>query len=524
MCVVVTRSTSSIFSPGLILQGRYRLDEPVAAGGMAEIWRGQDMVLQRQVAMKLLHPHLASDPQVAERFKREAVAAARLSHPHVVPTFDAGTDRGVSYIVLGLVSGPTLADLMAEGKLGPQQAAEIARQVADALEHAHRQGLIHRDIKPANVLMVDGGRRVMVADFGIAKAVAETASESLTMPGLIVGTPGYVAPEQMNGSSVDARSDIYALGVMLHEMVCGHTDSVSPTVTLPVDAAGDAPQVCQEIPAPISEVVARAIARDPNARYATAGEMRDDLIRCEVQMRSAMGEYGARLRTTAPPAPLPQGQIKVAEPQTTGLSPDAPFGGKWNPVPAQKAARRRHWLTAIVLAVLVAAAIALGLGFKHLTHQQPSGIAANVNQNSALALSGASSFDPLGDNTENDSQAINITDGNPETTWSTSTYSNSHFGNLKDGVGVIVHLSQPSQIKSLQVASPSTGWSATIYAADSSPTSLNGWGPPVGAQNGISPGTTTFQLTNAHGSNVLIWITDLGGDNKVTISDVVVKG
>ncbi len=211
-------TSAGVVEAGRLLAGRYRLEELVASGGMAQVWRGTDEILRRQVAVKLLHPHLAADGSFVTRFRQEAVAAARLAHPGIVAIYDTCSEAGTEAIVMELVPGRTLRERIDDqAPIDPWQAAGLAAQVAEALDAAHRAGLVHRDIKPANVLLAGDGR-VKVADFGIAKA-AEGAD--LTQPGLMVGTAKYVAPEQVEGKAVDPRTDIYSLGVVLYEMLCG---------------------------------------------------------------------------------------------------------------------------------------------------------------------------------------------------------------------------------------------------------------------------------------------------------------
>jgi tRNA A-37 threonylcarbamoyl transferase component Bud32 len=225
---------SSPLAADSLLGNRYRIVRPVANGGMAAVWEGHDEVLARAVAVKVLHPHLAVDQVFQERFRREAIAAARLSHPNVVATFDAGTAaNGTAYIVMELVRGTTLREFMAgRGRLAPELAIGIAIQIADALRHAHAAGLVHRDIKPANVLLwqSDSGTipQVKVTDFGIAKA-AEGMGLDLTGTGMVLGTPKYLSPEQVEGREPDARADLYALGVVLFEMLTGDPPFAGPT-------------------------------------------------------------------------------------------------------------------------------------------------------------------------------------------------------------------------------------------------------------------------------------------------------
>ena len=195
--------------------GRYRLVRYIAKGGMAEVWEGYDAVLSRPVAVKILFEHLASDKMVLERFRREAITAARLGHPGVIATYDTGVDHGTAWIVMELVRGRTLRHLMTErGPLDPILAVRLAGQITDALAHAHKAGLVHRDVKPANVLLCDDEGpvpRAKVTDFGIAKAT-ESLGLDLTKTGIVLGTPKYLSPEQVEGIEPDARADLYSLG------------------------------------------------------------------------------------------------------------------------------------------------------------------------------------------------------------------------------------------------------------------------------------------------------------------------
>ena len=219
---------------GRILDGRYQLGSLLGAGGMARVYVATDRVLERQVAVKVLSPSDAQDPLFVERFRREARAAARLNHPNIVAVFDSGSDADQPYLVMEYVPGQSLAQLLhRQGRLVPRQAVELAIQVCAALAAAHAQGLVHRDIKPANVLISPDGQ-VKVTDFGIVKASAAT---TLTGTGTVLGTPAYLSPEQAQGHPVDARSDLYGLGCVLYELVCGSPPFGSGTDRSPVAIA-----------------------------------------------------------------------------------------------------------------------------------------------------------------------------------------------------------------------------------------------------------------------------------------------
>ncbi|MGZ7018613.1 MAG: serine/threonine-protein kinase, partial [Acidimicrobiia bacterium] len=206
--------------PGRVLGGRYRLEREIARGGMGTVWDADDPLLARHVAVKTLDVAIGMDETIRARFRREAVTAAAVTHPNIVATYDTGEDDGVAYIVMELVHGITLRQLIdRDGALPVAQAADITYQVADALSVAHARGLVHRDVKPGNVLVQPDGR-VKVTDFGIAKA-ADSGGEELTRTGMVVGTARYLAPEQVDGRDVDERVDLYSLGLVLYEMLCG---------------------------------------------------------------------------------------------------------------------------------------------------------------------------------------------------------------------------------------------------------------------------------------------------------------
>ncbi len=281
-----------------VLAGRYRLRRLIAKGGMAEVWEAVDDILGRPVAVKVLHSHLADDESFRERFRREAIAAARLAHPNVVATFDTGTDEGITFIVMELVEGATLRQILNEtGPMAPARIVHVGAQVADALHYAHRAGVVHRDVKPANILVCPDGR-VKVADFGIAKAVEESEpdrpspSEALTGTGSIIGTAQYLAPEQVDGRAVDGRTDVYALGVVLYEMVCGRPPFTGETdmavalkhiTTNPVAPGA----VRAGVPRALEEIVLRAMAKAPEHRYQSADELRLALLSIDLRAGEA---------------------------------------------------------------------------------------------------------------------------------------------------------------------------------------------------------------------------------------------
>src|SRR5580698_7857326 len=265
-----------------VLSGRYELSHLVARGGMAEVYRAHDRLLDRPVALKVLFPELSVDRSFVERFRREAQAAANLSHPHIVPVFDWGEDNGTYFIVMEFIDGRPLSSILrTAGPLHPDRAAEIGADVALALDYAHRHGVIHRDIKPGNVLITDEGQ-VKVTDFGIARAV--NTDESLTQTGAVMGTATYFSPEQAEGLGVDARSDIYSLGVVLYEMVAGRPpflgDSPVSVASKHVREQAPAPrQFNPSIPQDLEAIILKCMTKSPEFRYQTSMELRNDLLR-----------------------------------------------------------------------------------------------------------------------------------------------------------------------------------------------------------------------------------------------------
>src|SRR3974390_323308 len=247
-----------------VLSGRYELSHLVARGGMAEVYRAHDRMLDRPVALKILFPELSVDRSFVERFRREAQAAANLSHQNIVPVFDWGEDGGTYFIVMEFVDGRPLSSILrTAGPLHPDRIADIGADVAAALAYAHRHGVIHRDVKPGNVLITDEGA-VKVTDFGIARAV--NTEESLTQTGAVMGTDTYLPPEQAEGIGVDSRSDIYSLGVVLYEMMAGRPPFLGePPVAVASKHVRDQPPALSElaptVPADLEAVVMKAMAK-----------------------------------------------------------------------------------------------------------------------------------------------------------------------------------------------------------------------------------------------------------------------
>lgn len=262
---------------------RYEVIERVGLGGMAEVYRARDELLGREVAVKVLNDKLSGDKSFVERFRREAQAAANLSHPNIVSLYDYGSDEGANFIVMELIDGRGLERIIAdEGPLLPERAAEMASDVARALERAHATGLVHRDIKPSNIMITSYGQ-TKVTDFGIARAVGDS-DQTMTQTGMVIGTASYLSPEQAQGNPVDARSDVYALGCVLYEMLTGEPPFKGDTpLSIAYKHVREDPttpsSVNPDVPAGLDAIVMKALAKNADNRYQTAREMQEDLQR-----------------------------------------------------------------------------------------------------------------------------------------------------------------------------------------------------------------------------------------------------
>jgi serine/threonine-protein kinase len=335
---------------GRVLGGRYELGRLLGRGGMAEVYEGLDRVLERPVAVKILGGWLAGDATYVERFRREALAAARLSHPELVAVYDAGSDEELHYLVMELVPGETLADvLVREGRLEPVRATAIARAVARALAVAHAAGIVHRDVKPANVMLAPDGR-TKLTDLGIARTLD---GEDLTRTTSILGSPNYLSPEQARGERVDARSDLYSLGCVLYEMLAGRPpfDAETPVAVAYKHVHEDPPppsSFAPGVPAGLDDVTLRAMAKDPDRRFQTAEELGAALDEGTVRLAAA----GAG---SAPTAPIPVGGTTALLPE---VEPTRALARR-----SERPRRRRNLFpvlaAAIALAMLGALAVAL---------------------------------------------------------------------------------------------------------------------------------------------------------------------
>ena len=347
---------------GRLLDGRYRVESRIARGGMGTVYRALDVRLDRLVAVKVMHQLYADDEEFVARFIREAKSAARLSHPNVVAVFDQGEDDGHVFLAMEYVPGRTLRDLLRErGRLRPQEALAILQPVLAALGAAHQAGLVHRDVKPENVLLSDDGR-VKVADFGLARAVASRTATSATT---LIGTVAYLAPEQVTRGVADARSDVYATGVMAFEMLTGRPpyDGETPISVAYRHAHEDVPApstMVDGIPADVDELVRRATDRDPDHRPADAAAFLSAVVRVRRGLPALEADAGAATSLT------PRlNQTLVVELPEAGAEPARGRGGDRGDHAEPPAAnvvddarprrRRRRGLIALLLVLLLAA-------------------------------------------------------------------------------------------------------------------------------------------------------------------------
>ncbi|MEV4753897.1 Stk1 family PASTA domain-containing Ser/Thr kinase [Micromonospora sp. NPDC049559] len=361
-----------------LLGGRYQVGELLGYGGMAEVHRGRDLRLGRDVAIKMLRTDLARDATFQMRFRREAQNAASLNHPAIVAVYDTGeeiapTGETLPFIVMEFVNGRTLKEVLAaEGRLMPRRALEITADICAALEFSHRHGIIHRDIKPGNVMLTLTGQ-VKVMDFGIARALASGAT-TMTQTSAVIGTAQYLSPEQARGEAVDARSDVYAAGCVIFELLCGHPPFVgdSPVSVAYQHVREDPPtpsDINPDVTPAIDSIVLKALSKNPLNRYQSAAEMRADLLRAAAG-RPVMATPVLRQDETVA---MPQNIARGGMPAGGGM------GAGTRPMPSRPGDSRRRrgsaWLLATLSGLGVLAVVALVAALLSQQNQKPDDIA-----------------------------------------------------------------------------------------------------------------------------------------------------
>ena len=488
---------------GTTLNGRYRLEARIGAGGMSTVYRALDETLERQVAVKLMNREVATDSDQLERFRREARWVAQLSHPHIVGVIDAGEDEGRPYIVFEYIEGETLKERIRRmGRLPIAEAVAYAIEIARALGAAHSRNIVHRDVKPQNVLIDEEGS-AKVTDFGIARTLDE---EGLTADGRVLGTTDYVSPEQALGQAVTGQSDLYSLGVVLYEMLVGEVpfkgeSQVAVAMKHVREELPDVQAMRPEVSAALAAVVDNATAKHLEDRYADDAELIADLgdvLAIETaRAGSATGEVTTVLRT------LPAGKQRRV-----------PFGV-------------RHRVLALLGALLVVAAVGGGGAWLATrAHRGTGKLAVSAPERSltqiSLCSTCAQGFNPLGSPTDEHLDAALAIDNQPNTLWHTQIYYDHKLDKL--GTGIYVDAKPGTTASVLQVITPTTGFTVTIYAR-STPPPLR-WPDPgwtqVSAPVTIAATKQEIQLTsgNTPYRYYLMWITDLGGRTTLAIGEI----
>jgi eukaryotic-like serine/threonine-protein kinase len=493
---------------GTSLSGRYRLDQQIGTGGMSTVYRAFDTVLERQVAVKLMHRDMAGHVDQLERFRREARAVAQLNHPHIVQVIDAGEDENMPYIVFEYVEGETLKDRIRRfGRLPIPEAIAYAIEIAWALGAAHDRGIVHRDVKPQNVLVDEEGS-AKVTDFGIARTLDQ---EGLTADGRVLGTTDYVSPEQALGHAVTGQSDLYSLGVVLYEMLTGDVpfhgeNQVAVAMKHVREELPDLQYRRPEVSSALAAVLDRMTAKDLATRYDTTHELMADLEEVFAVESSRAG-------------------------QTTGEATQV-LRALPGPARSRLPLRMRTSMRAVVAVLLLAAAATVAvLVLAADRAERGTGAAPETPRSSApgitqvsLAQDAASDFDPIGGDGEHPEDADFVVDRDPGTSWATETYST---GDLqKEGVGIYVDAGTDSgggiRGRRLDVRTSTPGFTAAVYGAvDGAPPDLDGWtqiAPPreIGSREQIE-----LDVAGRDHRHYLLWITALAPDeNKVEIREL----
>jgi eukaryotic-like serine/threonine-protein kinase len=459
---------------GEVVAGRYELEELVGAGGMSSVFKARDTLLERRVALKVLHQHFTEDDQYVERFRREARAVASLSHPNIVTILDRGEDEGRQFLVFELVEGRTLKEVLdEEGRLPVARALEIAIQVARGLGFAHEHGLVHRDVKPQNVIL-NGDGRAKVTDFGIARSLEV---EGVTQSGAVLGTSNYIAPEQASGRPVDRTTDVYSLGVVLFELLTGEVPFPGESfVAVAMQHVSEPPpsvlEVRPDVPVRVARAVDRALEKDPADRFPTMDAFAGELQACLAELGSTPDLDATLIRSA----------------------------------PVLRVRRRRLLPAALVVLglVLLGAAVAALLLHRSGSHQGKGSSKPPPAAARPVHLAGATGYDPYGDNhAEHDEDAGKATDGNLGTYWTTEHYDSF----TKPGVGLVLAVPRAERVTRVTVRTDTPGFTARIEAGSSES------GPsfsPVSPLRTVGS-STTFPVHGGPARYYVVWITKLSG-------------
>jgi eukaryotic-like serine/threonine-protein kinase len=482
---------------GELIAERYELEELVGTGGMSSVYRAHDRLLERHVAIKVLHEQFTAEGDYVERFRREARAVAQLSHPNIVTVIDRGEHEARQFIVFEYVDGENLKALVGrEGPLPEREAIELALQIARALGFAHEQGLVHRDVKPQNVLLNDGGQ-AKVTDFGIARSV--DVQGGLTQTGTVMGTSDYIAPEQARGSRADAQSDIYSLGAVLYELLTGEVPFPGDNfVAVAMQHINQPPPSVRErrpgLSPCVDAAVRRAMAKEPRDRFRSMDELCSELSACLAELDGNGVSAGAATMVVAPQRR--RRRSRAARP------------------PAE---RPSVWPLIMLLAGLAVLAGILAAVFTFTDSPQKirDAIGGNGGKSASVGttvqLSGVASYDPFGDQTEHPEEVKLATDGDQATFWTTEHYRSF----TKKGVGLVLDARTSRNLSKVIVQSDTPGYSAKIEAG-SSP---GGPFTPV-SDSRTAAGTTVFTLQGNAARYYVVWITDLGDADAVHLNEV----
>jgi hypothetical protein len=458
---------------GRVVADRYEIEALLGTGGMSSVYRAHDKLLERPVALKVLHEHFSHDPEYVERFRREARAIAKVSHPNIVTVIDRGEFDESQFIVFEHVPGETLKDVVArEGPLPVEEALAVAHQVARALAYAHERGIVHRDVKPHNVLLdEDGGAKV--TDFGLARSL--DLEHDITQTGTLLGTCDYISPEQASGQTVDERSDQYSLGVLLYELLTGEVPYPAESYMAAAlrhmrDPVPSVRERRPDVPVRVDELVQRAMAKRPEARFPSTAALVAALEACLAE------ERGERPADRAP----------------THVVRRAPSARR----PGRRSRQLRSSLP-LLLALMVVLAGAGLLGFIVSNRGEDGGGGDSVQ------LTAVSDFDPEGGDGEHPEDVPAATDGDAATFWPTETYSSF----TKSGVGIVLDAARPVDLGQIEILSDQPGFTAAIRAGDRP----DGGFVDVSDERTVER-RTVFELEGGKEYRFyLIWITDPNG-------------